>query len=82
MHTARLTATAPPMAHRIGTAASTATAASMATPASMARVLKSIPAETTIVIAHGLASEQLYGDFDAVDVVEKEGDVSMVRVSV
>ena len=49
--------------------------------AAMARVLKGLHAETTIVIAHGLASDALYGDFDAIDVVEKAGDVSTVRVA-
>ncbi|KOO28335.1 hypothetical protein Ctob_004649 [Chrysochromulina tobinii] len=39
--------------------------------AAMARVLKGLQVETTIVIAHGLASDALYGDFEAVDVVEK-----------
>ena len=39
--------------------------------AAMARVLRSLGAETTLVIAHGLASDALYGDFDAIDVVEK-----------
>ena len=37
----------------------------------MARVLRELGAETTLVIAHGLASDTLYGDFDAIDVVEK-----------
>ena len=37
----------------------------------MARVLRELGAETTLVIAHGLASDALYGDFDAIDVVEK-----------
>ena len=46
----------------------------------MARVLKGLGAETTIVIAHGLASDALYGDFDTVDVVEKRGEESRVRV--
>ena len=49
--------------------------------AAMARVLRSLGAETTLVIAHGLASDALYGDFDAIDVVEKAGDVSTVRVA-
>ena len=49
--------------------------------AAMARVLKGIGAETTIVVAHGLASDALYGDFDAIDVVEKRGDVSRVKVA-
>ena len=49
--------------------------------AAMARVLKQLPAETTIVIAHGLASDALYGDFQAVDVVEKLGDCSTVKVA-
>ena len=31
----------------------------------MARVLRELGAETTLVIAHGLASDALYGDFDA-----------------
>ena len=48
--------------------------------AAMARVLKGLGAETTIVIAHGLASDALYGDFDTVDVVEKRGEESRVRV--
>ena len=39
--------------------------------AAMARVLRELGAETTLVIAHGLASDALYGDFDAIDVVEK-----------
>ena len=39
--------------------------------AAMARVLRELGAETTLVIAHGLASDTLYGDFDAIDVVEK-----------
>ena len=48
----------------------------------MARVLKRMnSAETTIVIAHGLASDALYGEFEAIDVVEKRGDVSEVRVA-
>ena len=47
----------------------------------MARVLRELGAETTLVIAHGLASDALYGDFDAIDVVEKVGDVSGVRVA-
>ena len=37
----------------------------------MARVLRELGAETTLVIAHGLASDTLYGDFDAIDIVEK-----------
>ena len=42
----------------------------------MARELKRMnSAETTIVIAHGLASAALYGEFEAIDVVEKRGDV-------
>ena len=49
--------------------------------AAMAKVLRRLPAETTLVIAHGLASDELYGEFDAVDVVEKVGDVSSVRVA-
>ena len=49
--------------------------------AAMARVLRELGAETTLVIAHGLASDALYGDFDAVDVVEKVGDASTVRVA-
>ena len=50
--------------------------------AAMARVLKRMnSAETTIVIAHGLASDALYGEFEAIDVVEKRGDVSEVRVA-
>ena len=49
--------------------------------AAMARVLKGIGIETTIVVAHGLASDALYGDFDAIDVVEKRGDVSRVKVA-
>ena len=48
--------------------------------AAMAKVLKGLQAETTIVIAHGLASDALYGDFEAVDTVEKVGDASFVRV--
>jgi len=48
--------------------------------AAMARVLKGLQVETTIVIAHGLASDALYGDFEAVDVVEKVGDASRVKV--
>tara|TARA_B110001469_G_C9406839_1_gene208593 strand:- start:174 stop:428 length:255 start_codon:yes stop_codon:yes gene_type:complete len=39
--------------------------------AAMARVLRELGAETTLVIAHGLASDTLYGDFDAIDIVEK-----------
>jgi broad specificity phosphatase PhoE len=49
--------------------------------AAMARVLKHVPAETTIVIAHGLSSDALYGDFDAIDVVERMGDASHVIVA-
>ena len=50
--------------------------------AAMARVLKALNSETTIVIAHGLASDALYGDFEAVDIVEKGlGDASRVRVA-
>ena len=48
--------------------------------AAMARVLRGLRVETTIVIAHGLASDALYGDFEAVDTVEKVGDASFVRV--
>ena len=44
--------------------------------AAMARVLRELGAETTLVIAHGLASDALYGDFDAIDVVEKVKHVS------
>ena len=47
----------------------------------MACVLRELEAETKLVIAHGLASDALYGDFDAVDVVEKVDDASTVRVS-
>ena len=50
--------------------------------AAMARVLKGIDAQTSIVIAHGLASEALYGDFEAIDVVERAGDTSHVHVHV
>lgn len=49
--------------------------------AAMARVLKALGTETTIVIAHGLASDALYGDFDAVDIVEKRDEESKVKVS-
>ena len=48
--------------------------------AAMARVLKALQVETTIVIAHGLASDALYGDFETVDVVERLGDSSRVRL--
>ena len=48
----------------------------------MARVIKALGVETTIVIAHGLASDELYGDFDQIDVVERAGDTSIVRTSV
>ena len=48
--------------------------------AAMAKVLQRLPAETKLVIAHGLASDSLYGNFDAIDVVEKVGDVSRVVV--
>ena len=48
--------------------------------AAMARVLAELRVETTIVIAHGLASDALYGDFEAVDVVERVGDTSRVRI--
>ena len=44
--------------------------------AARARVLRSLGAETTLVIAHGLASDTLYGDFDAIDVVEKVSQYS------
>lgn len=47
----------------------------------MARVLRELGAETTLVIAHGLASDTLYGDFDAIDIVEKVGDASTVRLA-
>jgi broad specificity phosphatase PhoE len=50
--------------------------------AAMARVLRAIRAETTIVVAHGLSSDALYGDFEAVDVVEKVGDTSRVRLGI
>ena len=49
---------------------------------SMATVLRSLKVDTAIVIAHGLASDALYGAFDAVDVVEKRRDASAVRLAV
>lgn len=48
--------------------------------AAMARVLRGLDVESTIVIAHGLASDALYGDFETVDVVERWGDARRVRV--
>ena len=45
----------------------------------MARVLRELGAETTLVIAHGLASDALYGDFDAIDVVEKVSQYSALH---
>ena len=47
--------------------------------AAMARVLRELGAETTLVIAHGLASDALYGDFDAIDVVEKVSQYSTLH---
>ncbi|EOD05356.1 hypothetical protein EMIHUDRAFT_199030 [Emiliania huxleyi CCMP1516] len=47
--------------------------------AAMAHLLRSLPYDTAVVIAHGLASDSLYGAFDAIDVVEKVGDSSSVR---
>lgn len=50
--------------------------------AAMAQLLGSLGIDSTLVIAHGLASDSLYGAFDAIDVVEKRGDASAVRLSV
>ena len=50
--------------------------------AAMARVLRGLGVETTVVIAHGLASDALYGDFDAMDVVWRDAKGrSSVRVT-
>ena len=48
--------------------------------AAMARLLKDLKRETTIVIAHGLSSDSLYGEFDEIDLVHKVSDVSRVAV--
>jgi hypothetical protein len=47
----------------------------------MAVLLKGLSFDTAIVIAHGLASDSLYGVFDGVDVVEKVSDASCVRTT-
>ena len=39
--------------------------------AAMATLLQGLEYDTAVVIAHGLASDELYGAFDAIDVVEK-----------
>ena len=50
--------------------------------AAMARVLRGLGVETTVVIAHGLASDALYGDFDAIDVIWRDAKGrSSVRVT-
>ena len=48
--------------------------------AAMAQVLKELNRETTLVIAHGLASDTLSGEFESVDTVEKIGDQSFVHI--
>ena len=47
----------------------------------MALLLKSLSFDTAIVVAHGLASDSLYGVFDQIDVVEKIDDSSCVRTT-
>ncbi|KAL1503956.1 hypothetical protein AB1Y20_010374 [Prymnesium parvum] len=47
--------------------------------AAMATLLKDLQYDTAVVIAHGLASDELHGTFDAIDIVEKVGDSSVVR---
>ena len=49
--------------------------------AAMSRVLQTLGVDTAIVIAHGLASDALYGDFDSIDVVWRD-EVGRSTVSV
>jgi ABC-type cobalamin transport system ATPase subunit len=48
--------------------------------AAMAELLRALPHESILVIAHGLQRDTLYGEFDAVDTVERVGEASSVRV--